>query len=80
MDGQYIIEARPKCHLSIICQGMERARPKEFLGGPSEDEWKYWHYAVLITISDQAKRNIPAGACLENTGKNKNLIKIEIQI
>ncbi|XP_057314762.1 uncharacterized protein LOC130655955 [Hydractinia symbiolongicarpus] len=75
MDGQYIIEARPKCHLSIICQGMERARPKEFLGGPSEDEWKYWHYAVLITISDQAKRNIPAGACLENTASGKNLIK-----
>ena len=41
---------------------------KEFLGGPSEDEWKYWHYAVLIKISESDKRNLPQGACLEFSG------------
>ena len=70
LDGQYIIEARPGCHLSIICQDMEDKlkSPKEFLGGPSEDEWKYWHYAVLIKLSYQDKLNMPSGACLEKSG------------
>lgn len=74
MDGQYIVEARDGCHLSIICQDMEGPAPKEFLGGPSEDEWKYWHFAVLIKISDEDKRNIPQGACLENSGKRFVLV------
>ena len=47
---------------------MDEDHPKEFLGGPSEDEWRYWHYAVLIRISSEDKQNIPSGACLENTG------------
>lgn len=74
MDGQYILEARENCHLSIICQDMERGRePKEFLGGPSEDEWRYWHFAVLIKISPNDKENISEGACLEKTGENKKV-------
>ena len=68
-DGQYVIEARMGCHISTICQNMEESYPKEFLGGPSEDEWKYWHYAILIKLSPQDKHNIPTGACLEHSGK-----------
>jgi len=81
LDGQYIIEARSGCHLSIICQDMEdkEKAPKEFLGGPSEAEWKYWHYAVLIKLSYQDKQNIPTGACLEKTEGGKELIKRIIQ-
>ena len=69
LDGQYIIEAREGCHISVICINMNNgADTKEFLGGPSEAEWKYWHYAVLIKISESDKRNIPEGACLEFSG------------
>ena len=68
MDGQYIVEARENCHLSLICQDMEGENPKEFLGGPNEEEWKYWHFAVLIKISQKDKENIAEGACLEKSG------------
>lgn len=75
MDGQYIVEARENCHLSIICQDMEGQNPKEFLGGPSEDEWRYWHFAVLIKISQQDKENIPEGACLEKSERGQDLLR-----
>ena len=68
MDGQYIIEVRKHCHLSIICQDMNDPSPREFLGGASEEEWKYWHYAILIRINENDKKNMPSGACLENSG------------
>lgn len=70
IDGQYIIEARENCHISVICVNMDDEDTKEFLGGPSEEEWRYWHYAVLIKISDADKKNLPTGACLESSGKN----------
>ncbi|XP_066916820.1 uncharacterized protein [Clytia hemisphaerica] len=75
MDGQYIVEARENCHLSLICQDMEGENPKEFLGGPNEEEWKYWHFAVLIKISQKDKENIADGACLEKSDRGKDLLK-----
>jgi len=75
IDGQYIIEARESCHISVICVNMDDEDTKEFLGGPSEEEWRYWHYAVLIKISDTDKRNLPTGACLEASGQGKELLR-----
>ena len=68
-EGEYVIEAREECHISIICQNMDGKHPIEFLGGPNQKEWSYYHYAVMIRISSNDKKNIPAGACLENSGK-----------
>ncbi|XP_012563175.2 uncharacterized protein LOC100201986 isoform X1 [Hydra vulgaris] len=75
MDGQYVIELRKHCHLSIICQDMNEPIPREFLGGASEEEWKYWHYAILIRINENDKRNMPSGACLENSENGKDLLR-----
>lgn len=67
-DGEYVIKARDKCHLSIICQNMKESHPKEYLGGPAQKEWMYYHYAVLVKLSAQDKKAIDKRACLENTG------------
>ena len=69
MDGQYIVEARDDCHLTLICQNMDGDEPKEFLDGPTEDGWKYWHFAVLIKVTKKDKETIPDGACLEKSGE-----------
>ena len=70
MDGEYVIQAKPGCHLNIICQNMDDPKPKEYLGGPQQRFWLYWHYAVLIKLSDYDKRHIGNQACLEQTGKH----------
>ena len=67
-DGQYVLEARKGCHLSVICQNMEDKHPKEFLGGPNQREWSAYPFAALIKISTHTKENIQSGACLENSG------------
>ena len=70
-DGQYVLEARKGCHLSVICQNMEDAHPKEFLGGPNRQQWEAYPFAALIKISSHDKENIQSGACLENSGTLK---------
>ena len=67
-DGQYVLEARKGCHLSVICQNMEDIHPKEFLGGPNKQQWEAYPFAALIKISAHDKENIQSGACLENSG------------
>lgn len=67
-DGQYVLEARQGCHLSVICQNMEDTHPKEFLGGPNRQQWEAYPYAALIKISPHDKENIQSRACLENSG------------
>ena len=47
---------------------MDGDNPTEFLDGPTEDGWKYWHFAVLIKVSEEDKKKIPDGACLEKSG------------
>ena len=69
MDGQYVVEACDDCHLTLICQDMEGDEPKEFLDGPTEDGWKYWHFAVLIKVTPKDTETISDGACLENSGQ-----------
>ena len=68
-DGEYVIQARPNCHLNIICQNMDEPNPIEFLGGPQQRYWLYWHYAILIKLSAYDKQHVDKRACLENTGK-----------
>jgi len=75
MDGQYIVEARDDCHLTLICQDMESGEPKEFLDGPTEDGWKYWHFAVLIKVTPKDRETISDGACLENSERGKDLLR-----
>lgn len=70
-DGEYVIQARPDCHLNIICQNMDEPNPIEFLGGPEQRYWLYWHYAILIRLSAYDKEHVDRRACLENTGTFK---------
>lgn len=70
-DGEYVIQARPDCHLNIICQNMDEPNPIEFLGGPEQRYWLYWHYAILIRLSAYDKEHVDKRACLENTGTFK---------
>ena len=49
---------------------MNDPHPKEYLGGPAQDQWKYWHYAVLVKLSSHDKEAIDNQACLENTGNH----------
>lgn len=72
-DGEYVIQARPNCHLNIICQNMDEPNPIEFLGGPQQKYWLYWHYAILIRLSAYDKQHVDQRACLENTGMFSNL-------
>ncbi len=69
-DGQYVLEARKGCHLSVICQNMEDQHPKEFLGGPNKGQWAAYPFAALIKISAQDKENVAQGACLESSGNH----------
>ena len=75
-DGEYVIQARPNCHLNIICQNMDEPSPIEFLGGPQQRYWLYWHYAILIRLSAYDKQHVDKRACLENSGKNMEHIII----
>lgn len=68
-DGEYVIQARPNCHLNIICENMDEPNPIEFLGGPQQRYWLYWHYAILIRLSAYDKQHVDKRACLENSGK-----------
>jgi len=74
-DGQYVLEARKGCHLSVICQNMEDAHPKEFLGGPNRQQWEAYPFAALIKISSHDKENIQSGACLENSDEGRRLLE-----
>lgn len=73
-DGEYVLQARPGCHLNIICQNMDEPHPKEYLGGPQQKYWLYWHYAVLIRLSAADKQNIDNKACLESTDDGREFI------
>ncbi|XP_032230322.2 uncharacterized protein LOC116613937 [Nematostella vectensis] len=73
-DGEYVLLARPNCHLNVICQNMNDPHPKEYLGGPSQKQWMYWHYAVLVKLSAHDKQNIDDRACLENTAVGRQFI------
>lgn len=48
---------------------MDEPNPIEFLGGPQQRYWLYWHYAILIKLSAYDKQHVDKRACLENTGK-----------
>lgn len=73
-DGEYVIQARPDCHLNIICQNMDEPNPIEFLGGPEQRYWLYWHYAILIRLSAYDKEHVDKRACLENTADGRTFI------
>ncbi|XP_078371715.1 uncharacterized protein LOC144655351 isoform X2 [Oculina patagonica] len=73
-DGEYVIQARPDCHLNIICQNMDEPNPIEFLGGPQQRYWLYWHYAILIRLSAYDKQHVDKRACLENTADGRQFI------
>lgn len=73
-DGEYVIQARPNCHLNIICQNMDEPNPIEFLGGPQQRYWLYWHYAILIKLSAYDKQHVDKRACLENTADGRQFI------
>ncbi|KAJ7379462.1 SPARC- modular calcium-binding protein 2 [Desmophyllum pertusum] len=73
-DGEYVIQARPNCHLSIICQNMDQPKPIEFLGGPEQKYWIFWHYAILIKLSAFDKQHVDKRACLENTVDGREFI------
>lgn len=73
-DGEYVIQARPNCHLNIICQNMDEPNPIEFLGGPQQRYWLYWHYAILIRLSAYDKQHVDQRACLENSGEGREFI------
>lgn len=48
---------------------MDEPNPIEFLGGPQQRYWLYWHYAILIKLSAYDKQHVDKRACLENTGR-----------
>lgn len=73
-DGEYVIQARPNCHLNIICQNMDEPNPIEFLGGPQQRYWLYWHYAILIRLSAYDKQHVDRRACLENSAEGRQFI------
>lgn len=73
-DGEYVIQARPDCHLNIICQNMDEPSPIEFLGGPQQRYWLYWHYAILIRLSAYDKQHVDKRACLENSAEGREFI------
>jgi len=73
-DGEYVIQARPNCHLNIICQNMDEPNPIEFLGGPQQRYWLYWHYAILIRLSAYDKQHVDKRACLENSDDGRAVI------
>ncbi|XP_067041556.1 uncharacterized protein [Acropora muricata] len=73
-DGEYVIQARPNCHLNIICENMDEPNPIEFLGGPQQRYWLYWHYAILIRLSAYDKQHVDKRACLENSAEGRDFI------
>eukprot|EP00794_Sanderia_malayensis_P006854 gene6855-7623_t len=74
-DGEYVLEARTGCHLSVICQNMQDAHPKEYLGGPNKGQWAAYPFAVLIKISAQDKQNMAQQACLESSDEGRKLLR-----